>query len=92
MQAGTLQIISLVLIFVIFYGFLLIPERKKRKNYSNMLASIKEGDKVMTRGGIIGRIVKMDEETVVIETEPDKVKLTFSKQGILNLLIEDIEK
>lgn len=89
MGGGLMQLLLLVGVFVIFYGMLIIPERKRRKNYSNMLAELKIGDKALTRGGLIGRIVSVEDDRIVLETEPDNIKLTFSKQGISSLLTEE---
>lgn len=89
MSGGQLQILILVGILVVFYGVLIIPEKKRKKTYNNMLSELKVNDRIITRSGLIGKIVIIEKDTVIIETEPDNVRLTFSKQGISYLLTEE---
>jgi preprotein translocase subunit YajC len=89
MSGGQLQILILVGILVVFYGVLVIPEKKRRKTYNNMLSELKVNDRIITRGGLIGRIVIIEKDNVIIEVDPDNIRLTFSKQGISSLLTEE---
>jgi preprotein translocase, YajC subunit len=91
MPGGLMQILTLVIICVAFYGFLLLPERKRRKGYNEMLDSLKVGDKVMTRGGIIGNITQLDEETLILDIEPDGIRITIAKQGISTRINQEAE-
>ncbi|QLY78416.1 preprotein translocase subunit YajC [Clostridium intestinale] len=89
MSGGQLQILILVGILVVFYGVLIIPEKKRKKTYNNMLSELKVNDRIITRSGLIGRIVIIEKDNVIIEVDPDNVRLTFSKQGISSLLTEE---
>jgi len=89
MSGGQLQILILVGILVVFYGVLIIPEKKRKKAYNNMLSELKVNDRIITRSGLIGKVVIIQKDNVVIEAEPDNVRLTFSKQGISSLLTEE---
>ncbi len=89
MSGGQLQILILVGILVVFYGVLIIPEKKRKKTYNNILSELKVNDRIITRSGLIGKIVIIEKDNVVIEVEPDNVRLTFSKQGISSLLTEE---
>ncbi len=83
--AGVDQLISLapfVLIFVIFYFLLIRPQQKKAKEHTKFLEALKAGDDVITSGGIIGKIAKVDGNSVVLEIA-DKVKVNIMK-GNLN--------
>ena len=60
----------LVLMFVIFYFLLIRPQQKKAKAHKQMLSALKKGDKVVTTGGIYGRITGMDEQTLTVEIAP----------------------
>lgn len=71
-----------ILMFVVFYFILIVPEKKRKKQYDSMLNELKVNDKVLTRGGIVGRIVKINDENIVIETSSDRTKLEVTKQGI----------
>lgn len=59
----------LILVIVVFYFFFIRPQMKKSKEQKNFRAELKKGDEVLTIGGIDGKVVKIDETTVVIETE-----------------------
>lgn len=76
------NIVPFIVVFVIFYFLLILPEKKRKKKYNLMLNELNVGDEIMTRGGIIGRISKLDEENVVIETSAAKTKIKISKNGI----------
>lgn len=72
----------MILIFVVFYFMLVLPEKKRKKQYQEMLTSLKVNDEVLTRGGIMGKIVHLQEEFVILESGPDRTKIKVSKQGI----------
>ena len=86
--AGIGQFIPLILIFVIFYFFLIRPQQKKVKEHKAMVQSLKRGDKVVTSGGIIGRVERvMENDKAEIEIS-DNVKVEVIRstgiQGLLN--------
>jgi preprotein translocase subunit YajC len=60
-------LIQLILVFAIFYFLLIRPQQKKMKEHEDMLNAIKPKDEVITGGGIYGRVVKGDEDTLTIE-------------------------
>lgn len=62
-------IIMMVLIVVVFYFFFIRPQSKKNKDLKRFRESLKKGDKVITAGGVHGKILEVGETTVVIETE-----------------------
>jgi preprotein translocase subunit YajC len=66
---GSMQIIMLVLIVVVFYFFMIRPQMKKQKDAKKFVESIKKGDKVVTIGGIFGKIVEVLDNAYVIEVE-----------------------
>lgn len=76
------MVLPFVLMFGVFYFLLILPEKKRKKNYDAMIDELKVNDKIITRGGIIGRIVKLKDDSVIIETTQDRTKIEFSKQGI----------
>ena len=81
------QIIPFILIFVIFYFFLIRPQHKKAKEHKTMVENLKRGDKIITTGGIVGRIEKIiDNEKVEVEIA-DNVKVeVFRSTGVQGLL------
>lgn len=76
------QFVPLILMFVIFYFLLIRPQKKKEREIQDMRANLKVGDKIMTIGGIIGKIVLIKEDYVVIESSSDNSKLDVMKWGI----------
>lgn len=76
------MILPFILMFVVFYFLVILPEKRRKKKYDSMIDELKVNDKIMTRGGIIGKIVKIKDESVIIETSQERTKLEFSKQGI----------
>ena len=71
---GWTSIIWLVLLLVAFYFILIRPQRKKEKKDAEMRKNIQIGDEIVTAGGIVGIVCKLEEETLVIETGSDKSK------------------
>ncbi|MEM7745763.1 MAG: preprotein translocase subunit YajC [Pseudomonadota bacterium] len=71
------SIAPLVLIFVIFYFLLIRPQQKRAKEHKNMVENLRRNDRVVTGGGIIGKVTKVGEgEEVEVEiAEGTKVKL-----------------
>lgn len=59
------QLLPLVLIFVVFYFLLIRPQQKKMKTHQQMLEALRRGDRVVTSGGIIGTITRIDSEREV---------------------------
>ncbi|MDO5038804.1 preprotein translocase subunit YajC [Clostridium sp.] len=80
------QILPLVLIFGLFFFMIILPEKKRKKQYGQMMDSLKVNDEIMTRGGIVGKIVKMSDEHVVIETSSDRTKIKLVKNSIATKL------
>ena len=69
-SSGIGQFIPLILIFVIFYFFLIRPQQKKAKEHKTMVENLKRGDKVITSGGIVGKVDR------IIDNEKVEVKIS----------------
>lgn len=74
----------LIFMLVLFYLVIFIPEGRRRKKYKNLLESLKVNDEIITKGGIVGKIVNIQDKFIIVQTGPDKVKLKFDKIGVLN--------
>jgi preprotein translocase subunit YajC len=68
-QGGFAQILPMLLIIVVFYFFMIRPQMKKAKEAKQMREKLGKGDKIITIGGIHGRITDADDATFVIEVE-----------------------
>ena len=77
-----IQMLPLILIFVVFYFFMIRPQRKREKEIQKMRSNIEVGDEIVTSGGIIGRVVSIREDTVVIETGSDRSKIRIARWAI----------
>ncbi|MGL5245446.1 MAG: preprotein translocase subunit YajC [Sarcina sp.] len=77
-----LTILPFIAMMGVFYLLLIVPEKKRKKKYDEMLNELKVNDKILTRGGIVGRIIKITDENIVIETSSDRTKIELTKQGI----------
>jgi len=61
------SLLPLVLIFVVFYFLMIRPQQKRMKDLQNAVQGVKKGDTVVTAGGLIGKVTKVDETEVEIE-------------------------
>lgn len=76
------SIILLVAMIAVFYFLIIRPENKRKKQAENMRNSLKKGERVTTIGGMVGRIVQVNDATVVFETSEDRVRIEIAKWGI----------
>lgn len=83
------QLIPMLLVFVVFYLVLLLPEKKRKKQYMQMLDNLQVNDEIMTRGGIIGKIISLDGENMVLESGPDRARLKMTKNAIANKIYKE---
>ena len=79
---GIGTIVMLVAMVAIFYFFLYRPQKKQEKKDAAMRSSLEIGDQVTTIGGVIGRVVAIKDDTFVLETGADRVKIRFTKSAI----------
>ena len=76
------MLIPLALMIVIFYFLIIRPEKKRSKKMKEMLDNLEVADEVVTTGGIIGRVLRVTEDTVLIETGSDRTKIRVLKSSI----------
>ena len=88
------QFLPFILIFVIFYFVLFLPMQRRQKKQKQMLESLKNGDQVVTSGGIVGIIVGLnsDDNTVVLRVKPSDLKLTLIRSAVSSVIGEEKEK
>ena len=80
-----LTFLPMLAIFVVFYFLLIRPQQKKQKEARAMLEALEKGNEVVTAGGMLGRIVKLDEQYVTVEVAP-KVQVVVQRGAISQLL------
>ena len=76
------SLIMIVVMFAIIYFLMIRPENKRKKQAEEMRNSLKKGDQITTIGGIVGKIVMVGEETIVIETSDDRVRMELTKWAV----------
>jgi preprotein translocase subunit YajC len=74
--------LPLLLVFVVFYFFMIRPQMKKQKEMTNYRNSLKKGDKVITTGGIYGKIWEVKDNHVMLEVGGD-LKLKVDKSALI---------
>jgi preprotein translocase subunit YajC len=74
--------LPLLLVFVVFYFFMIRPQMKKQKEMTNYRNSLKKGDKVVTTGGIYGKIYEVKDNFVMLEVGGD-LKLKVDKSALV---------
>ena len=74
------QFLPLILIFVVAYFFMIRPQMKRQKDEKKFISALKKGDRVITKSGLHGKIMEINDadNTVVIETLAGKLKLENS--------------
>ena len=92
MNAGAANLLLLVFFIFILYFMLIRPQRKKDKADQAMRSSLEVGDEVITVGGVIGKVTKITDKTVVIETGSGRNKIEFLKTAISSVSKGDSAK
>ncbi|MBR5121259.1 MAG: preprotein translocase subunit YajC [Oscillospiraceae bacterium] len=90
LSSTLISFLPFVLILVAFYFILIRPQKKKEKKDAEMRKSVQIGDELVTIGGIVGIVCKLEEDTLVIETGSDKSKIRIKRWAISQNL--DAEK
>ena len=78
---GMSTIIMMVLLFVVFYFFMIRPQQKKAKDARKFRENLEKGTRIVTIGGMHGKVVEVNDKTVLIEVT-DGVKLRFEKSAV----------
>lgn len=84
-NAGTIFFVQMVLIFAIFYFLLIRPQAKEKQRHQQMLARLKKGDEIITNGGIIGKVVHVEEDRLTVRTG-ENTRLTVDRGRVAAVL------
>jgi preprotein translocase subunit YajC len=85
-QGGAFSaLFPLILMFGIFYFLLIRPQQKKAKEHKEMIGSLKKGDRIVSSGGLHGRITGLDENTLTVEIA-DRVRVKINRGNIAALM------
>ena len=88
---GGLGMLLPILLFIPLLYFMMIrPNSRRQKQWQEMLAAIKAGDRVTTAGGIRGVILSIKDDTIIIRVAPDNLKLEIAKNAIASVITPDV--
>lgn len=79
------QFLPLVALIVVFYFLILRPQQKRAKEQKAMMEALQKGDEVVTSGGVIGTVTKVQEQYVLVEFA-DNVEVIVQKNAVLSVL------
>ena len=79
------MLLPLVLMFVVFYFFLIRPQKKKDKKVKDMLAALKPGDRICTIGGIYGTIKSIKDDPIELSVGREDTKMIVARWAIRNV-------
>lgn len=85
MNEGLMSFLPFIIIFVLFYFMLIRPQMKQAKEHRAMLEALKAGDEIVTSTGILGKVVKLNNQFSIIEVSSN-VEIKIQKQTIQTLL------
>ena len=81
------QMLLIVPLFAVFYLLIFMPMQRQKKNQKQMLASLENGNIVLTSGGIVGTIVAIEsDDTLVIRVKPDNVKIQVARSSVSSVV------
>jgi len=86
---GSLPMLLPLLLIPVLYLVMIRPQQKRQKQWQEMLANIKTGDRVTTAGGIRGIILSIKDDGIVIRVAPDGIKLEVAKSAIASVTTQD---
>lgn len=69
--AGFISLAPLLLVFVVFYFLMIRPQQRRMKALQSAVAGVKKGDTVVTAGGLIGKVTRVEDDTVEVEIAPN---------------------
>ncbi len=82
------MVLSMAVLFVVFYFFLIRPQKKKEKKTKEMLDALKKGDRICTIGGIYGTIAGIKDDTITLTVGGDKMTMVIARWAVRS--VEDV--
>jgi preprotein translocase subunit YajC len=82
-------LLPLVVIFAIFYLILIRPQQKRQKDWAAKLATLKNGDRVITSGGLKGTIITVKDDSFYLRVPPDNLRVEVVKSSVVSVSVEE---
>ncbi len=86
------SVVMIVLLFALMYFMMIRPEKKRKQQAQQMRDNLKKGDTVTTIGGVIGKVVSLNQDTFVVETSEDRVRIEFAKWALSTVGVQTSEQ
>jgi preprotein translocase subunit YajC len=87
--SGGITMLLPLLFIPVLYLMVFRPQQKRQKQWQEMLASIKAGDRITTTGGLRGIILSIKDDAMIIRVAPDNIKLEVAKNAIASVTTQD---
>ena len=88
-QRFIIQLLPLILIFVVFYFLLIRPQQKRVKQHKEMVSSLKVGNQIITSGGILAKIVKVDDDNFITISISEGVSVKVKRDTITEVIVDN---
>ena len=85
-------ILMLIVMVAIMYFLMIRPENKRKKKAQEMRDGLKKGDVITSIGGIVGKIVSVNKDTIIIETSDDRVRMELAKWAVSSVGVQSTEQ
>jgi preprotein translocase subunit YajC len=79
----------LIFIFAIFYFLLIMPQQRRQKKWQQMLNDLKNGDRVVTSGGLRGTIIALREDYIQLRVPPDNLRIEVTRASVASVVTPD---
>jgi preprotein translocase subunit YajC len=86
---GFLLWLPLVFIFAIFYFLLILPQQRRQKRWQQMVSGIKNGDRVLTSGGLRGTVISVKDDAVHLRVPPDNLRIEVARNAVISVTSEE---
>ncbi len=80
-----LGFLPIIAIFAVFYFLLIRPQQTQRKKWQEMVSGLKNGDRVVTSGGIRGTIISVKDDNVQLRVPPDNIRLEVARSAVMSV-------
>ncbi len=81
--------LPLVFIFAIFYFLLILPQQRRQKKWQAMLGALKNGDRVVTSGGLRGTVIALRDDFLHLRVPPDNLRIEVTRSSVVSVVTGD---
>jgi preprotein translocase subunit YajC len=85
-SGGWLGFAPLIFIFAIFYFLLIMPQQRRQKKWQQMLNDLKNGDKVVTSGGLRGTVIALRDDYIQLRVPPDNLRIEVTRASVASVV------